>query len=282
MTNIVLMPLLPTKSPTPYLGFGTYRVDAWSKHVRGEIPFAEASISSWVCWSSINGIRFEVVRDMPNPEDCGCSRADIEKLLLFPPTIQRWLLPIAAFQKYGHDTSVALIDADTIVSPGAPSIFTEQHTASVNLTRNRAWNKWRDASCKVFSPLFPDVDFDKSMYFNTGVIVLNSPVLASRFIKFALAKSSEFLSILNGKVGTDQTPINYLVQQLQRAGELSASFLDRRWNVVVNTAIVDSVMVRSMLTNNFISHFIGTKELMPAVWKIVEELHPQNDSQNSE
>jgi hypothetical protein len=242
------------------------------------MPFVEASICSWVEWSSINGIRLEVVREIPNPKDCGCSRADIEKLLLFPPTIQRWLLPIVAFQKYGHDTSVALIDADTIVSPGAPSIFTEQHTASVNLTRNRAWNRWRADSCKAFSPLFPDVDFDKSMYFNTGVIVLNSPVLASRFIEFALTKSSEFLNVMNGKVGTDQTPINYLVQRLQRAGELSTSFLDPRWNVVVNKTIIDSAMVKSMLTSNFISHFISTKELMPAVWKIVEdEIHSQND-----
>jgi hypothetical protein len=286
MTNLVTMPLLPVSTLNPLSRFfGTHRTASWNRHITGESTFTEAGIASWIEWSSKNGIQFEIAKRMPDPEDCGCSKSQIENLQQFPPTVQRWLLPLAAFHKYGRDSGVAMVDADTIVSPGAPSIFCDRHESDLNLTRDREWNDWKTTSCKAFAPLFPDVDFDQSLYFNAGVMVLNSPVLASEFIKFTLARSSEFLSVMDGTVGTDQTPLNFLFQRLKKSGTLSASFLGPKWNARVDLALAArepnqdkwKSLARSVVSENFISHFIMTKELMPSVWETIKkELHPQD------
>lgn len=286
MPDIIIIALLPTTSRDPLSRFiGSHRAASWKRNDSGESPFAEAGISSWIEWSSRNGTRLEIAREMPSPTECGCSRSQIETLQQFPPTIQRWLLPIAAFRRYGHGCNVALVDADTIVSPGAPSIFADRHEADVGLIVDHERNEWRSTSCEAFAPLFPDVDLDQSLYFNDGVTVLHNPVLAEEFIKFTLTQASKFLDVMDGSVGTDQTPLNFLFQRLRKSGRLTASFLDPRWNTRMDLALAArepdrdkwGSLARSVVSENFISHFIMTKELMPSVWETIKkELHPQD------
>ena len=279
------MPLLPVSSQTPLTRFfSPYRVSTWGKHNNGELSFAESSVTSWVKWASTNKINFKVAHEIPSPSDCGYTESQIHSLRQFPPTIQRWLLPIAAFRKYGPKCSVALVDADTIISPNAPSIFDSQSKTNVNLTRTytrqitdqTSENEWTSASCKAFSLLFTDVKFDPSLYFNAGVMVLNNPMLATEFIEFALTRTSEFMSVMDGTVGTDQTPLNFLFQRMKKHGKQTSSFLDYRWNVRVDLPVDPKELTRTMVTENFISHFITTKELMPTLWKMIEkDLHSQ-------
>ena len=292
MINTVTIPLLPASQANSLSRFfSPYRTAVWDGHVNGESSFARAGISSWIEWTSRNKVRFEIAEEMPAPEDCRLSRSQIEKLRQFPPTVQRWLLPMAAFRKYGPDSSMALVDADTIITPGAPSPFAGQHKTSVNLTKHGplpayGWNEWMAASCRAFAPLFPDVDLDPSLYFNAGVMVLNSPILARKFIEFTLARSSEFLAVMDGTVGTDQTPLNFLLQRLVKSGKLSASFLDPRWNARVDLILADREpdrgrwspsLIKSVVAENFISHFITAKELMPTAWEAMrEELRAQD------
>ncbi len=290
MSNIITIALLPVTSQDPLSRFiGSHRAASWKRNDTGESPFADAGISSWIEWSSKNGTRLEVMRELPSPRECGYSKSQIDDLQQFPPTVQRFLFPIAAFRKYGHDCNVAMVDADTIVSPDAPSIFDEPHKADVGLIIDHEWNEWKSASCKAFAPLFPDVALDRSLYFNDGVTVLHNPILAEEFINFTLTRSSEFLSVMDGEVGTDQTPLNFLFQRLKKYGKLSACFLDPRYNVRMDHALATrepdqsrwSTLARTVVAENFISHFIMTKELMPAVWGTMRrELHPQDQPQN--
>lgn len=287
MPDMIAIALLPNTSQDPLSRFvGPCRAASWNRNDSGESPFAEASISSWIEWTSRNGTLLEVAKEMPSPNECGYSRSQIENLRQFPPTVQRWLLPVSAFRKYGHDCHVALVDADTIASPDAPSIFIGQDGADVGLVIDREWNEWKAASCEAFAPLFPDVDLDQSLYFNDGVTVLHSPVLAEEFINFTLTHSSKFLKVMDGRVGTDQTPLNFLFQRLKKSERLSASFLDPRWNARMDLILAAKEpdrsrwfsMARSVASKNFISHFIMTKELMPSVWETMKkELHPQDN-----
>ena len=205
--------------------FGKIRTRDWTKHWENTLPFTKASIASWKKWTSLNNVKFEVAEKLPSPDECGYSQEQIELLARFPPTVLRWLLPLAASRKHGDKLQIALIDADTLILPQAPSIFEQnQIQQSLNkivpdviLTRDRPdWNKWRNNSYEAFTPLFPDVQFNRDLYFNAGVMILNNTVLPAAFLDFVLKHPTELMEKMTGTTGTDQTPLNFILQRLLR------------------------------------------------------------------
>ena len=283
MTDLVIIPLLPFSPGTPMGSFfGKSRTRDWTRHWENTLPFAEAGVASWKDWSSRNGIRLEVSRRLPTAAECRCTESQIEILATFPPTIQRWLLPLAAWRRCGDEARIAMVDADTLISPQAPSIF-EQAQADVILTPDRPeWNAWRVSSLATYAPMFPDIEFDKDLFFNAGVMVLGSPILPRTFLDFVLDHAAEYMARMTQgpeRAGTDQIPLNFIFQKLARDNKLTASLLDSRWNARVDLALEAknpdraawTAMVKQVILGNHISHFVSAKELMPAAWQSIEQ-----------
>ena len=273
MTDIVVIPMLPNTSKQVF----------WSEYLKrnhlDDFGFADAGIATWKRWCSRNNVLLMIARELPLPEKCGWPAGQIATLLDFPPTIQRWLLPPFLMDQYGPGTSIAMIDADTIINPRSPSIF-KQQSSDLLLTKDRKeWTDWKNNSCSAFAPLFPDVELDKSLYFNAGVMVHRTPLLAISFINFVLENHDELLGKLNGKVGTDQTPLNFMLQRLQKTKNLSISWLDSRWNARVDIALKEATrdqaqwpeLAPRVVAGNCISHFIQTKHLMVSTEKFFSE-----------
>lgn len=286
MPNIIIIPLLPFGSIDLIPRFyGKQRSSDWTKYWNHETSFAEAGIASWQEWSSRHEVILEIATEIPSPIECGYTKSQIDELKKFPPTILRWLLPLASRKKHGSDSRIAMIDADTLVSPKSPSIFEQSHT-DVLLTRDRPdLNQWRKDSLSAFEPIFPGFDFNKDMYFNAGVIVLENNKLPRAFLDFTLQHSEEFLSLINGNVGTDQTPLNFILQALVNNDELTVAFLDSRWNARIDLLLKaenperrtwarrDSIakIGNDLVQQNYISHFVSAKILMPAVWQFLKQ-----------
>ena len=293
MTRLVIIPLLPFTPKLPLSRFFTEtRTRDWTKHWENTLPFAEAGIASWKKWTSLNNVELEVVEKLPSPDECEYSEEQIELLMTFPPDVSRWLLPLAANRKYGDKLQIALIDVDTLILPNAPSIFEQDEKtidsihsgADVLLIRDRPdgkWTKSRNKSCEIFAPLFPGVQFNRDLYFNAGVVVLNSPVvrfLPATFLNFVLQHPAELMEKMTGGNGTDQTPLNFILQQLLKDNQITVSFLDSKWNARVNVILGTKnsdkstwpILAREVVLNNYISHFTLTKDLMPDVWHSLE------------
>ena len=269
MINIVIIPLLPFAPELP-IGkfFGKIRTRDWTKHWENTLSFVKAGIASWRKWTSLNNVELEIAEKLPSPNECGYSQEQIELLTHFPPTVLRWLLPLAASRKYGNKIQIALIDADTLIHPQAPSIF-EQKQTDIVLTRDRPdWNKWRNNSYEAFAPLFPSVQFSRDLYFNAGVMVLNNPVLPTTFLDFVLKYPTELMEKMTGTTGTDQTPLNFILQQLLKDNKLTVSFLGSKWNARMDVLLEAensdkstwSTLACKAVRNNHISHFIRTKD----------------------
>jgi hypothetical protein len=181
--------------------------------------------------------------------------------------------------RHGPGTSIAMIDADTLINPRSPSIFKQQASDLILTKDRREWTNWKSNSCATFAPLFPDVDLDKTLYFNAGVMVHRTPLLATSFIDFVLENHDELLGRLNGMVGTDQTPLNFMLQGLRKAESLSISWLDARWNARVDIALKEATRDQSrwpelaprVVAGNYISHFIQTKHLMASTERFLSE-----------
>ena len=280
MTNLVIIPLLPFDSTTPINKvFEKIRTKTWTQHWKNALPFVEASIASWKNWTSRNNVILEISEKLPTAAECDYTESQIELLTTFPPTIQRWLLPLAARKKYGNETRIAMIDADTLISPQAPSIF-EQAQTDVILTPDLQWNEKKTLSIEIYASMFPDIEFNKNLFFNAGVMVLNNSILPRAFLDFVLKYATEYTIRMTSQrhIGTDQTLLNFIFQQLASDNKLTASFLDSKWNAHVCSSLkaknpektVWPTLIPQVVLDNHISHFMRVKELMPIAWQSIE------------
>lgn len=285
MTNLVIIPLLPPTSSLPVNKFfDKKRALDWEGHWGKTFDFAAAGISAWENWCSKHDVELEVAESMPNDNECGLTQAQLKTLMEHPPTTQRWLLPIAARLKHGTDTQIAMVDADTLIMPASPSIFEQGKTDVLLTPAGSRWGRWHENSHTAFKGLFPDVNFDKKLYFGCGVIVLRNDRLPSAFLNLMTSRSSEFLKITNGKTGTDQTPINFVFQRLLRDEKLTFSFLDSRWNATIYEildnqthdqslwpSLIPEIMANEIVSKNHILHFLRTRHLMSSAYQTINQ-----------
>ena len=204
--KIVAMPLIPGK------------VKQGRSRVRWDLSHASYSQATWKWWCAQRGIDF-VAFDQPLG---GMGYAHM------PPTIQRWFIPELLIRQHGTDTRIAIVDADTMVRWDAPDIFEEAHGFSAVRGSDASWI----ARCiRAFQRFFPDVSLPWWECFNAGVVVLGEPQLDAirAFVTFAARRWPELNSlILSGKLGTDQTPLNFML----RRENVPVHFLPRPFNFV--------------------------------------------------
>lgn len=186
MSNIVFIPNINTgdKRNTPY----HYSIKSWQKWAE---TVDEVKVIEWT----------EPVTD-----------PSIMKI-----TLQRYYVyDILEANNVKYD-QVLLVDADTIIHPRCPNFFNE--TGGVfSAVLNNGCYEWTTRSIREWkNALFPDmVEIPTWEYFNGGFQITNK-----KYIEF-YDKVKQFyienLSLINElqktiKAGTDQTIINYLIQQ---------------------------------------------------------------------
>ena len=177
------------------------------------------SVKSWKHWAKQYG---HVVVELSEP-------------LMDPtrmrPNLQRhWAFDVLDHNDIEYD-QVLLVDADTIIHPGAPDFFQDTERKLVGVVNdgcyewvNRSIEKWGDAMFPN-EPKMPSWD-----YINTGFVIINKEN-HSEFMKevqkFYLENVDEIQQLTKIiKAGTDQTILNYLIKQ----HKVETKWVQNIWN----------------------------------------------------
>ena len=109
---------------------------------------------------------------------------------------------------------ILMVDSDTIVHPDTPNFFEFTERKYVGVLDLGCW-EWTGRSLRHYKELFDGYKLDRGLYFNGGFQIVNET--HKEFFDKVLEFYNENQQILVEKqksgLGTDQTPINYLVQQ---------------------------------------------------------------------
>ena len=125
---------------------------------------------------------------------------------------------------------IAIVDSDTIVHPDCPDFFKETEY-KFSAVQNDGCYEWVNRSIKKYkSCLFNEIEINPWNYFNSGFIIINKR--HKQFVKnlYDFYEKNRDI-IVNAqetfKVGTDQTPINYLT----RKHKIDLKFLSNKYNL---------------------------------------------------
>ena len=106
-----------------------------------------------------------------------------------------------------------MVDSDTVVHPDTPDFFQLTEKKYVGVLDLGCW-EWTGRSLRHYKDLFNGFKVDRGLYFNGGFQIVNQ--IHKEFFNEVLEFYSKNQDILRSKqksgLGTDQTPINYLVQ----------------------------------------------------------------------
>jgi len=137
----------------------------------------------------------------------------------FKITLQRyWVFDILEHNEIDYD-QVLMVDADTIVHPNCPNFFNETN-GNMGVVVNNGCFEWVIRSIKDWGDaVFPNQPKIKPWkYFNGGFQIVSNKQkefykTVQRFYTDNIKEITQLANII--KAGTDQTIINYLVQQNQ-------------------------------------------------------------------
>ena len=108
---------------------------------------------------------------------------------------------------------VLMVDSDTVIHPDTPNFFKFTERKYVGVLDLGCW-EWTGRSLRHYKELFNGFKVDRGLYFNGGFQIVNET--HKEFFDEVLDFYSKNQDILREKqksgLGTDQTPINYLVQ----------------------------------------------------------------------
>jgi len=108
---------------------------------------------------------------------------------------------------------VLMVDSDTVIHPDTPNFFEFTERKYVGVLDLGCW-EWTGRSLRHYKELFNGFKVDRGLYFNGGFQIVNET--HKEFFDEVLDFYSKNQDILREKqksgLGTDQTPINYLVQ----------------------------------------------------------------------
>lgn len=162
------------------------------------------SIKSWQRWCDKNNVKLIEWKE---------PIMDTNK---FKVTLQRWwVLDILEYNNIDYD-QVLVVDADTIIHPNCPNFFNETNNKLSGVLNNGCY-EWTYRSIREWNKLFldqPPVSVWK--YINGGFIIGNkSTKNIYDTIKHFYLKNINLINDLTKqiKAGTDQTIINYIIQQ---------------------------------------------------------------------
>lgn len=187
--------------------------------MRSDLTYAKYSRATWEWWCERHGADFVVI-DKP-PGDGAYAP--------LPPTMQRWAALDRLIEERGPEAQAALVDADTMIRWDTPNVFALARGFSA--VADQGAPRWILRSAKAFQHLFPGTPLPWWDYFNSGFIVLGAAQrpLIRAFLDFS-AKNWPALDavITAGNVGTEQTPLNFMVKREKEP----VSFLPRPFNFV--------------------------------------------------
>lgn len=162
------------------------------------------SVKSWQKWCDKNEV---TLIEWKNPI------MDVNK---FKVTLQRWwVLDILEHNDIDYN-QVLMVDADTIVHPDCPNFFNETNNKFTAVLNNGCY-EWTGRSIREWGKLFPNQpSVPVWKYINGGFIIGNKST------KYIYDKIKDFylnnINLINQltneiKAGTDQTILNYLIQE---------------------------------------------------------------------
>ena len=150
---------------------------------------------------------------------------------IFKITLQRyWVHDILEYNNMEYD-QVLMIDADTIIHPKCPNFFNETNN-KMGITLSNGCYEWVTRSIKQWGDsLFPNNPKVKTWkYFNGGFQITNK--IHIPFYKKVQEYYTSNIDRINTlgeqiKAGTDQTIINYLVQQ----NNIDVTYMSEAYNL---------------------------------------------------
>tara|TARA_R110002020_G_scaffold46024_9_gene131227 strand:- start:4270 stop:5052 length:783 start_codon:yes stop_codon:yes gene_type:complete len=178
----------------PYINLGDNRNESY-----------DLSVKSWKHWCDKNDVDLFVWDDLVFP---------IERMKI---TWQRYyLFDILESNEIDYN-QVLMVDADTIIHPDTPNFFKETENKYCGVINDGCY-EWVSRSIKKYGDyIFADEQKIKPWnYINGGFQIVNKnhKQLFQDIIKFYWENSDKLLHAQKEfKVGTDQTPINYLLKK---------------------------------------------------------------------
>jgi lipopolysaccharide biosynthesis glycosyltransferase len=108
---------------------------------------------------------------------------------------------------------VLMVDSDTIVHPDTPNFFEFTERKYVGVLDLGCW-EWTGRSLRHYKEMFDGYKLDRGMYFNGGFQIVNEShkEFFDKVLDFYNKNQSTLVEKQKSGLGTDQTPINYLVQ----------------------------------------------------------------------
>lgn len=234
-----------------------------------KINYAEFSFYTWQQWCEKNDtllFTWDVKK---------------EKSDTMRPTWMRYKM-FDILDRQGIDfDQVAMVDADTMVRWDCPDFFkiTDGKFCAVHDSRRCMWVR---KSIRVYRHLFPGVTLDYRDYFNAGFVIVNQKhrTLFNDMLDLYLSGEAHIRALIrNLKMGSDQTPLNYMVAQKG----YEKNYLPKEYNymhfipfVFNNDFLVEHCPIKSFIKKGYILHFTGinkslNKRIMARTWAAMKE-----------
>lgn len=108
---------------------------------------------------------------------------------------------------------VLMVDSDTIVHPDTPNFFEFTERKYVGVLDLGCW-EWTGRSLRHYKEMFDGYKLDRGLYFNGGFQIVNEShkEFFDKVLDFYNKNQTTLVEKQKSGLGTDQTPINYLVQ----------------------------------------------------------------------
>jgi len=122
------------------------------------------------------------------------------------------LFDILEYNEIEYD-QILMVDSDTIVHPDTPNFFEFTERKYVGVLDLGCW-EWTGRSIRHYKDVFDNYKLDRGLYFNGGFQIVNEihKPFFKEVLEFYYANKGVFVEKQKASLGTDQTPINYLVQ----------------------------------------------------------------------
>lgn len=186
------------------------------KTPNGVIDYEEYCLNTWRSWVETQEDTHLFIYREPLPA--------IQEM---PPTWQRWhVFDILDAHNIDYE-QVAMIDLDTMVRWDCPDFFSLTGD-KMGIINDPFYVGWISGSIQIYQGLFPNILLDWTEYFNAGIVILNKSHrdFLKKFLDFYVGKRDILKALETAKLGTDQTPLNFLVKQ----EGVKTNYLSRKFN----------------------------------------------------
>ena len=229
-----------------------------SKHLSDVDNYKELSLSTWRHYANRIGAEL-MIMDTPlrNPDEMKI-------------TWQRWYVHDILESNNVEYDNIFMVDVDTMIHWNAPNIFEECANGKFRACVDNDNLGWLKESIEGYQHMFPDTRVDWETYFNCGIILMNKEHkdLCKTITTFYETNEEHLLELQHKtlKKGSDQTPVNYMVNR-----DVEFELMSKRWNL--------THMMRKEILNYFMFvdtawlwHFNGFEktmrtQVMQAYWE---------------